>query len=52
MFMAFKDRILVKIKFTLVIFNDCSRKCEREIIFVDYSRTSQETQTIAVCPVS
>lgn len=50
--MESKDSPFVEIIFMSVIFNDCLNKCEREIISVDYTRTSQETWTTAVCPVS
>lgn len=50
--MESKDSPLIEIKFISPIFHDCSKKREREIISVGYSRTSLETQTPAVGPVS
>lgn len=50
--MESKDSPLIEIRFISPIFHDCSKKREREIISVGYSRTSLETQTPAVGPVS
>ena len=50
--MECKDSPVVETNSTSVVFNDCSKKCEREAIPVDYSRTSQEIVTTALRPVS